>query len=107
MGDIHMLSEIISENVSLNLVEPNIFSVYAMGDTPGAYDTPGASTIYDVVACNGFYNRIMWGYSIKSYVTLCEDALAVSSGGYVLDLACGSIPGFAKKAAQARQCQKP
>jgi ubiquinone/menaquinone biosynthesis C-methylase UbiE len=33
----------------------------------------------------------MWGYSIKDYVTLCEDALASSSEGWVLDLACGSL----------------
>ncbi len=33
----------------------------------------------------------MWGYSIKDYVTLCEDCLASSPEGWVLDLACGSL----------------
>jgi len=91
MPDPHILSEIISEDVSLNLVEPNIYSVYSIGDSPGAYDSIGASTIYDMVACNRFYNRLMWGYSIKDYATLCKDTLASSSGGWVLDLACGSL----------------
>ena len=87
----HILSEIISEDVSLNLVEPDIYSVYSIGDSPGSYDSIGASTIYDVVACNRFYNWLMWGYSIKDYATLCEDSLASSSEGWVLDLACGSL----------------
>ena len=91
MSDPHILSEIISEDVSLNLVEPDIYSVYSIGDSPGSYDSIGASTIYDVVACNRFYNWLMWGYSIKDYATLCEDSLASSSEGWVLDLACGSL----------------
>jgi hypothetical protein len=90
MADINMLSEIISEDVTLNLVEPNICSVYSIGDSPGSYDALGASTIYDVVACNRFYNWLMWGYSVKDYATLCEDSLT-SSEGWVLDLACGSL----------------
>ena len=91
MSDPHTLSEIISEDVSLNLVEPDIYSVYSIGDSPGSYDSIGASTIYDMVACNPFYNRLMWGYSIKDYATLCDDSLASSSEGWVLDLACGSL----------------
>lgn len=91
MSDSHILSEIISEDVSLNLVEPHIYSVYSIGDSPGSYDSIGASTIYDVVACNRFYNWLMWGYSVKDYATLCENSLASSSEGWVLDLACGSL----------------
>ncbi len=91
MTDPHILSAIISEDVSLNLIEPDIYSVYSIGDSPGSYDSIGASTIYDVIACNRFYNWLMWGYSIKNYATLCEDSLAASSGGWVLDLACGSL----------------
>ena len=91
MAAINMLTEIISEDVNVNLVEQNIYSVYSMGDSPGSYDAPGASTIYDVVACNRLYNRLMWGYSIKDYATLCKDSLALSSEGWVLDLACGSL----------------
>jgi len=86
-----ILSKIISEDVSLDLVEPDIYSVYSIGDSPGSYDSIGASAIYDVVACNWLYNWLMWGYSIKDYATLCEDSLASSSEGWVLDLACGSL----------------
>jgi len=91
MADLKMLLEIISEDVNLNLVEPDIYSVYSIGDSPGAYDSIGASTIYDIVACNRFYNWLMWGYSIKDYAILCEDSLASSHEGWVLDLACGSL----------------
>jgi ubiquinone/menaquinone biosynthesis C-methylase UbiE len=96
MTDVDMLSGIISEDVNLNLVEPKIYSIYPSGDSPGAYDAPGASTIYDVVACNRFYNWLMWGYSIKDYATSCENFLASSADGWVLDLACGSLAFTAK-----------
>ncbi|MGD2127254.1 MAG: class I SAM-dependent methyltransferase [Desulfobacteraceae bacterium] len=86
-----MLAEIISKEVSLRLVEPDIYSVYSTGESPGSYDSMGASTVYDLVACNRFYNRLMWGYSTKDYAALCEDCLASSARGWVLDLACGSL----------------
>jgi SAM-dependent methyltransferase len=92
MSDIDKLSEIISENVNLNRMEPDIYSVYSIGESPGAYDNMGASTIYDVIACNYFYNWLMWGYSIKDYATFCNGCLAsLSSENWVLDLACGSL----------------
>jgi ubiquinone/menaquinone biosynthesis C-methylase UbiE len=91
MADLNILPEIISENVSLNLVEPHIYSVYSIGESPGSYDAVGASAIYDLVACNRFYNRLMWGYSTKDYSTLCKSSLATSSEGWILDLACGSL----------------
>jgi SAM-dependent methyltransferase len=86
-----ILSKIISEDLQLNLVEPNIYSVYSPGDMLGSYDTFGAATIYDVVACNRFYNWLMWGYSTKDYASLCKESLASSSDGWGLDLACGSL----------------
>ena len=90
------IKEIISDDVSLTLVEPDIYSVYPAGASPGAYDSIGASKIYDLVACNRYYNRLMWGYSVKSYATLCQNALASSPDGWVLDLACGSLAFTAK-----------
>jgi SAM-dependent methyltransferase len=87
----YILSKIISEDVNLNLIEPGIYSVYSMGDSPGAYDRTGASAIYDAVACNRIYNRLMWGYSIKDYGVLCKEFLACSPDGWVLDIACGSL----------------
>jgi ubiquinone/menaquinone biosynthesis C-methylase UbiE len=91
MNEPYMLSNIFSEEVTLNLIEPNIYSVYSIGVTPGSYDSVGASTIYDIVACNRLYNWLMWGYSVKDYSTLCEASLSSSSEGWVLDLACGSL----------------
>lgn len=86
-----VLSGIIKKNFKLNLVEPNIYSVYSPGDMIGSYDKFGAATIYDVVACNRFYNWMMWGYSTKDYTALCKESLASSTNGWVLDLACGSL----------------
>ena len=91
MTDAGMLLEIISEEVSLRLVEPHIYSVYATGETTGSFDNFGVATIYDRVACNRLYNRLMWGYSVSEYVTLCESALDTSAQGWALDIACGSL----------------
>jgi ubiquinone/menaquinone biosynthesis C-methylase UbiE len=91
MYDSIKLFEIISEDVSINQIESDIYSVYSTGDSPGVYDRAGASTIYDAVACNRFYNLVMWGYSIKDYAKLCKAMLISSSKGWVLDLACGSL----------------
>ena len=85
------LADIISEDVDLRCIEPDIYTVYETGESPGAYDSAGASTIYDVVACNRLYNWLMWGYSISNYKVLCEGCLKSSSGGWILDLACGSL----------------
>ncbi len=105
MTDPQMLLSIISDDVSLRLVEPSIYSVYSTGEMPGRYDTFGASTIYDMVACNRFYNRLMWGYSVSDYVTLCESAFASSSDGWVLDIACGSLAFTARF--YAKDSQRP
>ena len=91
MSSSDMLYEIISNDVNLHHIEPGIYSIYSTGDTPGVYDSAGVSTIYDVVACNRFYNWLMWGYSIKDYAKLCEAALSSYSKGWVLDLASGSL----------------
>jgi SAM-dependent methyltransferase len=92
MSDINILSNLLSEGVNLNLIEPDIYSVYSIGESPGSYDNMGASTIYDVIACNRFYNWLMWGYSIKDYAIFCKGCLtSLSSENWVLDLACGSL----------------
>ena len=92
----HTLSEIISDDVRLHLVDPGIYSVYPPGVSPGSYDSMGASAIYDLVACNRFYNWLMWGYSVRDYAASCEDFLCSFSEGWVLDLACGSLAFTAK-----------
>jgi ubiquinone/menaquinone biosynthesis C-methylase UbiE len=96
MIDEDRLSEVISEDVNLRRVEPGVYSVYSQGEMPGAYDRLGVSTIYDLVACNRFYNWLMWGYSIREYTAFCQEILASSPEGWVLDTACGSLSFTAK-----------
>jgi SAM-dependent methyltransferase len=96
MNNEERLAEIISKDVKIWPVEPHLYSVYPSGAMPGSYDSFGASTIYDVVACNRFYNWVMWGYSVTDYYTLCENVLHSSSSSWVLDIACGSLAFTAK-----------
>jgi SAM-dependent methyltransferase len=96
MLDEDRLSEVIPKDVNLRCVEPGVYSVYSPGEMPGAYDRFGASTIYDMVACNRFYNWLMWGYSVRAYTTFCQETLASSQQGWVLDIACGSLSFTAK-----------
>jgi len=83
------LSEIILENVTFRLVEPHIYSVYSEVENIGSYDKFGG--IYDLVACNRFYNRAVWGYWIDNFHTVCLDALRSAKDGWVLDAGCGSL----------------
>jgi len=90
------LSELISNNVSLRLIEPHIYSVFPDIEVISPYDTRFGD-IYDWVACNPLYNRLIWGYSIAKFATLTHDALRSSKNGYVLDLGCGSLAFTEKK----------
>ena len=87
--DQRRLSEIIGSDVSLRLVEPSIYSVYSRVDNIGSYDKTGG--IYDVVACNRLYNRLVWGYWPAEYHSFCLDTLESSDDGWVLDAGCGSL----------------
>ncbi|EFL51618.1 Methyltransferase type 11 [Solidesulfovibrio fructosivorans JJ]] len=82
-------------------VEPDIFSVYATDDAGNAYDRPGALSFYDQVACNRFYNRLVWGYWPSAVERLCRGALDAASG-WVLDAGCGSLAFTAKAYAACR-----
>ncbi len=84
------LSEVIANNISLKLLEPHIYSVLQDIDIANPYDTQ-FGYIYDWVACNPLYNRLIWGYPIKKFATLAHDALRSSTKGIVLDLGCGSL----------------
>ncbi len=83
------LSEIITSGVSLWFVESGIYSVYSQPENVGSYDKTGG--IYDVVACNSLYNRVIWGYWPAEYYSFCLDTLTSSSDGWVLDAGCGSL----------------
>jgi SAM-dependent methyltransferase len=95
MIDEERLSEVIPENVSLRLVEPHIYSLYPHGNHDSSYDRI-FGIIYDLVACNRYYNRLIWGYRTTDYHSFCLDALRSSTAGWVLDAGCGSLAFTAK-----------
>ena len=89
------LSALLSKNVDLRLIEPHIYSVFSDIEASNSYDSPFGN-IYDWVACNPLYNRLIWGYSIAKFSSLAHDALTSSMNGNVLDLGCGSLAFTAK-----------
>ena len=89
MIDEERLCEIIPEDVKLRVVEPHIYSLFSPGENTNAYDRMGS--IYDTVACNRWYNRLVWGYWISEYHSLCLRAFGSSADGWVLDAGCGSL----------------
>ena len=89
------LSALLLKNTALRSVEPNIFSVLPEDETGSEYDTR-FGFIYDWVACNPIYNRLVWGYSVKIFSHIAKDALLSSTQGRVLDLGCGSLAFTAK-----------
>jgi SAM-dependent methyltransferase len=93
MIDEKRLSEVFIEDVSLRLVEPNIYSLYSHGEA-SSYDRWGG--VYEAVACNRFYNRLVWGYWTSEYHSLCTDALRSLTDAWVLDAGCGSLAFTAK-----------
>lgn len=93
--DERYLSALLSKNVDLRLIEPHIYSVFPDIEVSNSYDSPFGS-IYDWVACNPLYNRLIWGYSIAKFSSLSHDALTSSKNGNVLDLGCGSLAFTAK-----------
>jgi len=84
------LSALLLENPIFRLVEPNIYSVLPDNESGNEYDTQ-FGFIYDWVACNPIYNRLIWGYSVKIFPQIANDALRSSADGKVLDLGCGSL----------------
>ena len=89
------LSGLLLENAGLRLVEPHIYSVLPDNEVANTYDSQ-FGYIYDWVACNPIYNRLIWGYSVRIFVKIAHDALKSASQGNVLDLGCGSLAFTAK-----------
>lgn len=90
------LQAIISEGISLRYIEPHIYSVYSEDEETNEYDKAGAAGFYDLVLCNRVYNRLVWGYPPKDYISLCQRALTSSTDRWVLDAGCGSLAFTAK-----------
>jgi SAM-dependent methyltransferase len=95
MIDEKRLSEIIPEGVGLRYIEPHIYSIYPPGENTNPYDGIFGA-VYDFVAGNRLYNRLMWGYSISEYRSFCLEALESSNDGWVLDAGCGTLAFTAK-----------
>ncbi|MBA3035378.1 MAG: class I SAM-dependent methyltransferase [Desulfobacterium sp.] len=89
------LSMLLSPNVDIRLIEPHIYSVLSDIEVGNTYDTQFGN-IYDWVACNPIYNRLLWGYSAAIFAFIASDALRLSKKGNVLDLGCGSLAFTAK-----------
>ena len=98
------LSELLIKKDSIQLIEPHIYSVLPNTVTDNPYDTK-FGYIYDWVACNPIYNRLIWGYSIDIFASIAHDALQSSNEGIVLDLGCGSLAFTAKTYIQ--QSERP
>lgn len=93
------LSALLLENTTLRLVQSNIYSVLPNNESGNEYDTQ-FGFIYDLVACNPIYNRLIWGYSVKIFPQIANDALRSTPEGNVLDLGCGSLAFTAKAYSQ-------
>lgn len=87
------LSALLRPEARLRQVEPHIYSVLPDDETGSEYDKYGR--IYDLVACNPIYNRLVWGYSTSLFKDMAGEALG-SAPGCMLDLGCGSLAFTAK-----------
>ncbi len=84
------LSALLKNDTCLKLVESHIYSVCQDLENSNSYDRRFGN-IYDWVACNRFYNRLVWGYSISDFAVSTHEALRSSKDGFVLDAGCGSL----------------
>lgn len=89
------LSSMLSDNFKLRAVEPYLYSVFTNNEFGNEYDTQ-FGFIYDWVACNPIYNRLLWGYSIEIFPLITNEALNSAQFGSVLDIGCGSLTFTAK-----------
>ncbi len=97
------LHEVVPDPSALQLIEPNTYSLSSPEAHTNTYDRI-FGTVYDLVACNRVYNRLVWGYQVTQYHSLCLEALG-SSSGWVLDAGCGSLAFTAR--AYLTSAQRP
>jgi ubiquinone/menaquinone biosynthesis C-methylase UbiE len=93
------LSAMLLKNIDLRCVESHIYSVLPNNYSGNGYDTRFGS-IYDWVACNPIYNRLIWGYSVSIFHQMAYKALQSSTVGNILDIGCGSLAFTAKTYSQ-------
>ncbi len=90
-----VLSGVLAKNAAIGPVEPHIYSAFPDTYISNVYDS-SFGRIYDRVACNRLYNRLIWGYSVSKFASIAHEALTSSKKGNVLDLGCGSLAFTAK-----------
>lgn len=103
MVDATRLAGLFSAPVPLRQVAPGLYSVVAPDARTNAYDGAGALAFYDLVACNRFYNRLVWGYWPSAFDGVSRRALAVGETGWVLDVGCGSLAFTVRALAACRR----
>ncbi len=89
------LSLLLADGTQLRKVEPHIYSVFPETAFGNEYDSQ-FGFLYNLVACNPLYNRFIWGYSVKIFSQIADEALHSSQYGAMLDIGCGSLAFTAK-----------
>jgi len=87
--------ETLTDKSTLREVESRIYSVLPTNKSGSDYDTQ-FGYIYDLIACNPIYNRIIWGYPVKIFSEIAIEALQSSESGALMDIGCGSLAFTAK-----------
>lgn len=83
------LSDFIAESRSVELIEEGIYSV--LKAVPGAHQYDRKAALYDFLAGNRVYNRLLWGNSPDRYAAFARSAVHSQPHGPVLDAGCGSL----------------
>lgn len=83
------LTELLSGDRAVRLVEDGIYSVLGYPATRHHYDRRAA--VYDRLVGTRVYNSVMWGSSPQDYVAFAREAVTANAGGKFLDAGCGSL----------------
>ena len=97
------MSNVILPDADLEMIEPHLYSVLSHTKMDSSYDKRFGD-IYDWVACNRVYNRLVWGYSVSKFVSFTQKALHSSQNGMVLDIGCGSLAFTAREYIRYAEC---
>ena len=96
IADHSVLSDLVAPDTDLAMIQPDLYSVLSHSEVHSSYDKKFGN-MYDWVACNRLYNRLVWGYSVSKFASLTRKALHSPGHGAVLDLGCGSLAFTARE----------
>lgn len=83
------LCDLLAEGRSFALIEEGIHTVLKNAPHPHQYDRKAA--LYDFLAGNRLYNRLLWGGSPEHYAAFARRADHAQPAGPFLDAGCGSL----------------